>query len=151
MTVHIRAKFFAHETGTKFYEVIQLWNADINVFLCVRRWGKVGTAGETQVFPFRNHRQMEADADKIIGQKMKRGYFPATATDGLHMEPSVRMGDITRALVDHYGAMNAPKVAHFFSLHQGKEFTGIVVDEVADIVVEEPAPEPERGGSWGSW
>jgi hypothetical protein len=30
-----------HSTGTKFYEVVQLWNVDAKKFIVIKRWGKV--------------------------------------------------------------------------------------------------------------
>ena len=145
MTVHFEGKFFEHEEGTKFYEVFQIWNADENVFLMVKRWGKVGSTGEVQVLPCRNHRVMEAEAHKIIQQKEKRGYFFAPASFGLHGLKSSNSDELSRNLSLHY-SVHSGKIAQHFNLE-----TKVVADEAADIVVEEPAPEPERGGSWGSW
>lgn len=151
MTIHVVSKYFAHESGTKFYEVVQMWDADISVFQCVRRWGKVNTLGEVQVFSFPNHRKMEADAEKIMTQKRGRGYHPAAANYGLHGINTITDGTLTQVLTKHYGVGNAPKVAYEFNKIQGREATMAVLDEASDIVVEEPPPEPERGESWGSW
>lgn len=150
MTVHFEGKFFEHEQGTKFYEVFQIWNADEGVFLMVKRWGKMGSTGEVQVLPCRNHRVMEAEAHKLIQQKEKRGYFNTPASFGLFGLRSVKTDELSHAFSVHYG-VNSGKIAQHFNLLAGQEATTVIVDEASDIVVEEPTPEPERGGSWGSW
>jgi predicted DNA-binding WGR domain protein len=148
-------RYLAHEGGTKFYEVIEFWNPDDKKFVMVKRWGKVGTAGETMVEEFNVMRACNAAAEKILKAKMSRGYQRDSSTEGFHGRGrSFAERELMPALDTHYRSIALTrKVIDMLNLSKirGMEADMMIVDELSDIVVEEPGPEPDRGESWASW
>lgn len=75
--VSIESSMLVHESGTKFYEVVQLYNVAAKRFVLVRRWGKfngVQGGGEAKVETFADVRKCQDAASKIIREKGGRGY-----------------------------------------------------------------------------
>lgn len=149
MSIHIEPRWLSHDSGTKFYEVIQFYNLEAKKFVVVKRWGPVSKAGEVQTVECANARKAQQEADKIIKSKLGRGYMVAQSSAGLHGMSTHSMNEeaFQKALRSHYRLDQANAIAETLAL-------GTVVATVADeddIVVEEPAPEPERGEEWGSW
>lgn len=149
--------YMEHESGTKFYEVVLINAADLKKFLVIKRWGKLSApsgGGETQVHEYPTHRAALAGKEKFVGEKAKRGYAADTSAHGLHSRPTLSStADIQSAIKGHY-TKHWPMVLQHLGLDviQGREITGVWMDEADDsIVSEEPEPEPERGDSWGSW
>jgi predicted DNA-binding WGR domain protein len=164
MTISIAHEtiFLKHESGTKFYEVVLLHAPDIGVHLVIKRWGKTGSAvsggGEIQLNSFTNARKAQAAASTIINQKEGRGYAKRSVAIGLHGYGGNMDGDNAEELLEsHYGTANAGRILSEFGGElgatkiTGKKADFMIIDELGDIVSEEPAPEPERGDSWGSW
>lgn len=167
MTISIahETNFLKHESGTKFYEVILLHAPDIGIHLVIKRWGKTGSAvsggGEIQLNSFTNARKAQAAASTIINQKEGRGYAKRSVAIGLHGYGGSMDSDNAEELLEsHYGTANAARIFSEFrgalSASGATKITGrkadfMVFDEFNDIVSEAPAPEPERGDSWGSW
>ncbi len=152
--------FMTHESGTKFYEVVRLHIPDIKQHLVIKRWGKIAAkvaGGEIQFQVHPNGRKAEAATDTIIRSKTNRGYSIQLASFGLHSYGGELNSDNVRSfLMTHYGPTNARAILREFkgelgATYGGVEADGVIIDEAADIISEEPAPEPERGESWGSW
>lgn len=150
-----------HEGGTKFYEVVTLHAADIKQHLLIKRWGKTSAmsrGGEIQIQMFGAARKAGQASDTVLRQKEKRGYAKRGIAFGLHgYGGTLTNENLKGLLLDHYGADNTVAILREFMTPLGEdkirglEATSIWVDEVNDIVSEEPEPEPERGDSWGSW
>ena len=148
-------RYLEHEGGTKFYEVIEFWNTDAKKFVMVKRWGKMGTVGETMIEEFNVMRACNAAAEKILKSKMGRGYSKQSSTHGFHSRSSsLTPTELARLLGAHYSSTHfTQKVIAHLNLDkiQGMEADMMIVDELSDIVSEEPGPEPDRGESWASW
>lgn len=156
MEVVIESKLMEHEGGTKFYEVVQFINASGRRFAAVYRWGKMSAirgGGETKVDRFTDARRCNEAARKKVNEKSGRGYSEARASFGLHPVSSLKVDDSLRLkLGEHYhdtetidAIMNALGVDDVLT---GSNADVALTD---DVVVEEPAPEPERGDDWASW
>lgn len=156
LSITTETTYMEHESGTKFYEVVLVNAADLKKFLVVKRWGKISAKdgeGETQVIPYNTPRTALLAADKVKGEKIKRGYSVMSSAHGLHGGPQLRStDDIKSAMKNHY-AKHWPMVLGALGIDtiQGLSMTGAWMDEADSIVSEEPPPEPERGDSWGSW
>src|SRR5687768_847386 len=61
----------AGSSAHKFYEVVVTGPQ-----LCVR-FGRIGDAGQTQVKTFADEARARAEAQKKVGEKLKKGYEPA--------------------------------------------------------------------------
>jgi predicted DNA-binding WGR domain protein len=148
-------RYLEHEGGTKFYEVIEFWNPDDKKFVMVKRWGKIGTTGETMVEAFGTMRACNSAAEKILKSKMGRGYSKTASAQGFHGRGrSFTPTELVMLLGTHYQSKPfTQKVVDGLDLHkiQGIEATHMIIDELDDIVTEEPGPEPDRGESWGTW
>lgn len=149
-----------HEGGTKFYETMLLHIPDAGQHFFIKRWGKtsaLSAGGEIQFVVLPNARKAQAAAHTVIKQKEGRGYAKRGVAIGLHgYGGTIDRSNVEAQLTTHYGAANAALILREFIPElrnelKGKEITGIWVDEASDIVSEEPAPEPERGDTWGSW
>jgi predicted DNA-binding WGR domain protein len=149
MSIHIEARWLSHDSGTKFYEVIQFYNVDAKKFVVVKRWGPIGKTGEVQFAEYPSSRKAQQEAEKIIKSKTGRGYMVSQSSAGLHGlgVDSIAAGELLSALNAHYRRDQATAIAEAVGVDAMK----VIMDEVDDIVVEEPAPEPERGEEWGSW
>lgn len=148
-------RYLEHEGGTKFYEVIEFWNPDDKKFVLAKRWGKIGTVGETMIEEFNVMRACNAAAEKILKSKMGRGYAKSASSQGFHGRGrSFTSLELWNLLETHYQSRAfTTKIIHQLGLDkiQGMTADGIIIDEINDIVTEEPGPEPDRGESWGTW
>ena len=148
-------RYLEHEGGTKFYEVIEFWNVAASKFVLAKRWGKVGTVGETMTDVFTTMRACNAAAEKILKSKMGRGYSKSESTIGFHTRNnSFSPADFERLLATHYQSRPfTGLIMDALSLNriQGMSADTMIIDELSDIVLEEPGPEPDRGESWASW
>lgn len=163
MTISVvhETAFMRHESGTKFYEVVQLHAADIKQHVLIKRWGKTSAlskGGEIQVEIFGAARKAGQAADTVIRQKEGRGYAKRSVAIGLHgYGGTITNTNLKSLLLDHYGRDNTVAILREFMTPVGEEkisgleATSIWVDEADSVVIEEPPPEPERGDSWGSW
>jgi predicted DNA-binding WGR domain protein len=155
MSIIVEPRYFEHEGGTKFYEVIQFHHLDKKCWVMVKRWGKLSAAGETMVESFSSARACQAAAEKIIKSKTGRGYLKTSSHEGFHGRgTSYSESELLSAAVKHYGLEFGRRLAADLKIGdeiRGKELTQVWMDEAADIVCEEPAPEPDRGESWASW
>jgi predicted DNA-binding WGR domain protein len=156
--IHITPKYYLHESGTKFYEVMEIWHPDQNRFLLVKRWGKVTArfgGGEHKIEPYLGQRACSAAADKIIHQKEGRGYARTPLDWGLHAGATTFLpSTIEKALKSHFDNYAVlAGIMHQLGLEMGAHMDTAVMDEADDIISEEPAvvPEPVRGEEWGSW
>ena len=148
--------FLQHEEGTKYYEVVTLWNHDSEQGVLVKRWGKQSSAfsigGELKVQPFADERKLSADAHEVINAKLKRGYKNADSPHGLHLSINLIYGAsrVIDQVVSHYGSEESYDI--YKHLGTEKFIFGVgETDDVDDVVCEEPPPEPVRDASWGSW
>ncbi len=57
----------------------KFWNIDVSGSKLTVTYGKVGASGQTQTKSFASAEQAQAEADKLIGEKLKKGYVEATA------------------------------------------------------------------------
>lgn len=148
-------RYFEHEGGTKFYEVVEFWNPDDKRFVLVKRWGKIGTLGETMCESHSSLRACNAAAEKLIKSKMGRGYQRTPSTIGLHARArSFTEVELIGAIQSHY--RSTPFLSELTAMLDVDKIRGLgadmlVVDELNEIVSEEPGPEPDRGESWGTW
>lgn len=145
-----------HEGGTKFYETMLFHIPDAGQHFLVKRWGKtsaLSAGGEIQFSIFPNARKAQAAAQTVIRQKEGRGYSKRGVAIGLHgYGGTIDNSNVQAQLTTHYGAVNATLILReFIPELRRTQATGIIIDELDDIVSEEPAPEPERGETWGSW
>jgi len=151
MKIHIESKFLAHEGGTKFYELVEFWNSEQGKYVVVKRWGANGSVGQKSVEGFPVLRKAQQVADRTVSSKVNRGYNITSSSYGLHglgvSELSVENGDLGRAIQNHYGSTD--EIWEALGLFE----ILLPADDVteADIISEEPEPEPERGEEWGSW
>ena len=56
----------------------KFWNIDISGSSFTVTYGKVGAAGQTQTKSFDSSEKAEAEADKLIREKVKKGYVETT-------------------------------------------------------------------------
>lgn len=153
------ATYLAHESGTKFYEVVNISCVDQNIFLSINRWGKMSAAdagGEIKITGYRSTRLATAAAESTLDGKFNRGYSRDFTVLGLHgMGQSFDAVGLAMALNKHYGVKNAGKIATALGMAANikPEDRAWVdeADEINEIVDEKPAPEPTRDASWGSW
>ena len=145
--------FMPHESGTKFYEITLLNAADMGRFLVVKRWGKMDArrgGGEVQVLTYPTPRAALVAAEKLKNDKLKRGYSLGTATHGYGANTSLTGTEAIVSTTKAHYIKHWPMVIQALGLEESG-VTNVWVDETADVVVEEPAPEPKRGEHWGSW
>lgn len=155
----IESALFVHESGTKFYEVLQIHATDVGQHLLVKRWGKSSAmnsqGGEIQVAMHPSARKLGGAAAQIVRQKEGRGYGRTSSGHGLHgYGGEVTSDNLLSLLTTHYGSDHAATIRTVFDkldMIRGTKISGAWVDESADIVSEEPTPEPIRDASWGSW
>lgn len=145
-----------HEGGTKFYETMLLHIPDAGQHFFIKRWGKtsaLSAGGEIQLVELPNARKAQAAAHTVIKQKEGRGYAKRGVAIGLHgYGGTIDRSNVEAQLTTHYGAANAALILReFIPELRGTQASGTIIDEASDIVSEEPAPEPERGDTWGSW
>jgi predicted DNA-binding WGR domain protein len=152
----VSAKFMAHEGGTKFYEVVALWNESEKRGALVRRWGKTSArvgGGEIKIEPYGLKSQLDTSLRAALAEKSKRGYLERPFEHVGKTIHGVVMCDGPNAFIEvarsTYGANIMAVLKSVFS-----EASGSSADE-EDIVVEEPVkvvkPEPVRSQDWASW
>lgn len=148
--VHIETGYFDHESGTKFYEIVTI-TKDAEVHLMITRWGKVGTQGQIKVTECKSARRAEELAWETRQSKENRGYRLSTSRHGLHVNNlgSWNLNALERAILVHYGH-DGGRVLDYLKVSR-LATSNVIVDEAANVVTEEPKPEPERGEGWGSW
>ena len=56
----------------------KFWNIDVSGSSFVVTYGKVGTSGQTQTKSFASAQQAQVEADKLIREKLKKGYIEST-------------------------------------------------------------------------
>ena len=156
ITVVHEGTLLMHEGGTKFYETMVFHAPDAGQHILVRRWGKesaLTAGGEIKFVVLPNARKAQSAAHTVITQKEGRGYEKRSTFHGLHGYGGIiDRSNLESLLRAHYGAANAKLILNeFIPELRGTQVTGAIIDEADDIVIEEPAPEPERGETWGSW
>ena len=74
-----------HEGGTKDYDILIIANQKTERAVMIRRWGKVGVAGQTMAMQFRHYKQADVYAQKIVTDKTRpsKGYVANTSTEAL--------------------------------------------------------------------
>lgn len=50
------------------------WHATLHELGHVRKWGRIGTKGQTKEFPAESNLQAEEEFDKILRKKIREGY-----------------------------------------------------------------------------
>lgn len=150
----VESRYLTHEGGTKFYEVIQLYNVSQRRFVSIRRWGKMTASdggGDVKIESYGDVRQCQNASVKILNEKEKRGYSRATPPlSGLALADKIYSSRVLEKLKVHYHDRDvATQVVSLLGIHEMREIedTGII-----DEGIDEPTkPEPERGGDWASW
>src|SRR4051812_34885351 len=56
----------------------KFWNIDVQGNSFTVTYGKIGTAGQTQTKSFKDNAAAQAEADKLIKEKTKKGYQETT-------------------------------------------------------------------------
>lgn len=155
--IHFEPRIYQHESGSKFYEVVEIWHPDEKRFLLVRRWGKNSAlegGGEIKFEPYLTLRLCNAAAEKLIDSKEKRGYERVSSGWGLHGCSSTTVpGKLFDTLKRHYNAETAEHICSLLGVPAKPFFDFDEPYDENDIVVEEPVltPEPIRTAEWGSW
>lgn len=148
----VTATYMEHESGTKFYEVIELNNAILGRHCVVRRWGKIDQAkdggGQIKLEKFEDARRSHAASQNIRNDKERRGYSNVRSNFGLHdadsVAGSISVSDIGR----HYKDREfTEEIANYMGIGVTEEITSREAD---DVVIEEPTT-VDRGDEWGSW
>lgn len=83
MKIHLECK---DETSNKFWE-IEVTGSSFTV-----HFGRIGAAGQTQTKEFVSEEEAESEADKMIKEKLRKGY-QASISEGIsfQMEPKVSL------------------------------------------------------------
>ncbi|TGK36003.1 WGR domain-containing protein [Leptospira gomenensis] len=66
---------FKDGTSDKF------WNIEVNGNFFTVQYGKTGTGGQTQTKSFENEEQCRKEADKLVNEKLKKGYGENSVSD----------------------------------------------------------------------
>src|SRR5207244_3099956 len=70
----------------------KFWNAELSGKTLTVTYGRIGTAGQQQVKPFADEAAAQKERDKLVAEKLKKGYrettpsakkAPATLREGL--------------------------------------------------------------------
>jgi len=134
-----------HESGTKFYEAIAIWNEETSDFHLITRWGKNGAFGQIDIESCASVQRLIKAYDNIVEAKSKRGYFNTYAQSTFGANDSYSAEALRNEILAHYG--EAQKL-RLISLLFGDSGPRTVIEEG----VEEPSgPEPDRGENWGAW
>lgn len=153
MSIRVVGQQLDHTGGTKFYEGIYFENSKTRECVLVFRWGKVSErdsgGGQTKI----EIASLATVSDlyrKKIQEKEKRGYSDARRGIGFgnRIDPDVLRLELNKHYTD---AKTVETIMN--GLGVTDVLTGSVGDTILndDIIVEEPAPEIERGGDWASW
>lgn len=152
MEIRADTTMMHHDGGTKFYEVIRIFNEGGKRFVVVNRWGKMSErrGGQSKVENFGSAGIANVAAAKKINEKRKRGYNEVIVRDVL---PGSFDGDLIRLKLNECFddsdtvelIMSGLGISDVLTGASGKTF------EPDDVVVEEPEPEVERGEEWASW
>lgn len=155
--IHFESRYMVHESGTKFYETVTFINAEAKLFATVKRWGKIAAApggGEVLVDEASSARAATSAAEKVIESKRKRGYSLASSTHGFHaLSTSYKTEEeFVAAVKKHYtSGVHQSVVLSSMGIPDGGMVVNARPDDADDIVSEEPAPEPDRDDTYGSW
>lgn len=154
MEIRTETTMMHHTGGTKFYEVVRIFNDDGKRFVVVNRWGKMSEAhtggGQCKIETFGTAGLAGVAAGKKVDDKRKRGYVevPTPAETAL---PSSFDGDLARfRLNEHFNSGDTVEMI-MLGLAISDVLTGVTNVLSDDVVVEEPEPEIERGEEWASW
>lgn len=146
-----------HIEGTKFYCVYEVVDLKSNRSVLVTNWGSglpdphrptSNVSGSIKVSPIMPCRSVYNERDKILGNKVKRGY-------GLMGAPLIVEIDTLSVFVASLTFMWGDRVTDVLSYEadrdrlRGKEIGKIIMDELLPKPIA-PAV-PERGPEWGSW
>lgn len=159
MAVLVKRFMRVHNGGSKFYEIISLWNGDNDRGVLIKRWGKVAqinSGGQTQMDEFTGQGQMDREFRGTAVEKGRRGYTEVPATGPSRQiwligdDKTLRLAkplEVQEALVEHYQVKSqADSIMQALNM---RYVPGIEVPE--DAVWSPEEPQPDRGESWGSW
>lgn len=59
----------------------KFWEVEVNGASMIRRWGRIGTTGQTKTFPFHSKRAALMKASELIQAKLDKGYVEVGLTD----------------------------------------------------------------------
>jgi len=152
MEILVESEYLDHQGGTKFYEVVQLLNVEKKSFVVINRWGKIAEragGGQVKIEKYRDARQCHEAARKKLDSKRHREYFNSVLKHGLHDCQKVDSDTLPLWLGEHY--RDTDNIDRILGELGVANVVGQILDEVNDIIVEEPAPEIIRGDDWGSW
>lgn len=152
MEIKTESTMMHHESGTKFYEVIRIFNGAGGRFVVVNRWGKMSEkrGGQAKVENFATAGTADFTAGKKINDKTKRGYKIVSGVDALARTFD---GDLARLNLGERFSDSDTVELIMSSLGISDVLTGTSGNTFIrdDVVVEEPEPEIERGQEWASW
>ena len=149
MKIIVDATYMIHSGGTKFYEVISYSNERESRHASVRRWGKIGVAGQSKVDYFNSRAQLSSSANEVVTGKVKHDYIKTFANFGIHKSKSFESSIGRLTLGEHYDDLDiVDALAIGLRLNDGIAGDDALVD---DYVESAPAPAPARDGNWGSW
>lgn len=154
MEILCEPKFLVHESGTKFYEVVEFYNVAAGKFVSVNRWGKIAAqhgGGETKVGQFIDICKCQDAARKKLLEKSGRGYSERTVRFGLHAGTSkIESETLLSELRKHYS--NEGVIYTILSgLDINDSLETVKTYSTASESVAEASPAFSRGEEWGSW
>jgi predicted DNA-binding WGR domain protein len=128
-----RRLIYNQDSSNKFWE-IELTDASFTV--C---FGRIGTEGQSQTKSFASAAEAKTQHDKLVNEKLKKGYVDDAATSSAKSAATVNASKATKAIVPNANTPNAKSVAAPSSKAQS---TGAFpLDLLADAVEKENAEE----------
>ena len=135
-----------HESGSKFYQAVSIWNDDIEVGVHFRRWGAVGTKGQIKIFSADSSPDLSFQMmNEIVSKKTRRGYSVERDFRNFY-----GVSQLTKILKEEVSCETETikNILHKLGFEpsgelerSGKPDNPIVVEEV----------EIDRGVEWASW
>jgi predicted DNA-binding WGR domain protein len=86
----------------------KFWSIETNGNSFTVTYGKVGTSGASQTKTFKSEYECENEAEKLVKEKVKKGYAERASDEGVsadyleEWEDIVKAKDLTKALIKHF-------------------------------------------------
>jgi uncharacterized protein (TIGR02996 family) len=137
----------------------KFWGVEVRGASLTVKWGKVGSAGQTQVKTFASPEKAQAEADKLIREKTGKGYVevgPKPATSEVEvLEEAVRANPHDRAahgaLADWLAEHGDPR-GEFMQVQLALEDEGVAPAERKKLKAREKALLKKHEKEWvGAW
>ncbi len=136
-----------HKDNTKSYTIYYIGNMKTGKSAVIRKWGRIGTAGQIKTTAHDRLRGATSELKKLIASKERRGYH--------QIEAFVDEKDLNEAEV-RFGINDVISRADFaitravFARPIGGD-DGWVAPPQPKAPLPKPEPEPITDSRWGSW